>query len=217
MADADSRAGARYATPEISAWTARVHAPHDAALERAFTEPERAGLPAIQLAPSEGKLVGMFLGMAGARNVVEIGTLAGYSALRIARALPLDGRLFTIELEEARAEGARRVLDASDAGAKVTILTGPALELLPTLESKGPFDAVFVDADKKSYDAYGRWAASHLRKGGLLLGDNAYLFGRLLEDSEEAAAMRRFHEEAAGAFDTVCIPTPDGLLLGVRK
>jgi caffeoyl-CoA O-methyltransferase len=159
----------------------------------------------------------MFLGMAGARNVVEIGTLAGYSALRIARALPLDGRLFTIELEEARAEGARRVLDASDAGAKVTILTGPALELLPTLESKGPFDAVFVDADKKSYDAYGRWAASHLRKGGLLLGDNAYLFGRLLEDSEEAAAMRRFHEEAAGAFDTVCIPTPDGLLLGVRK
>jgi caffeoyl-CoA O-methyltransferase len=159
----------------------------------------------------------MLLGMAGARNVVEIGTLAGYSALRIARALPLDGRLFTIELEEARAEGARRVLDASDAGAKVTILTGPALELLPTLESKGPFDAVFVDADKKSYDAYGRWAAAHLRKGGLLLGDNAYLFGRLLEDSEEAAAMRRFHEEAAGAFDTVCIPTPDGLLLGVRK
>jgi len=217
MADADSRAGTRYATGEVLDWTARVHAGHDAALARAFTEPERSGMPSIQLAPSEGKLLTLLLALAGARTVVEIGTLAGYSALRIARALPEDGRVYTIEADPKHAAVARGVVGASDVGARVTILEGPALEVLPGLEPRGPFDAVFVDADKKSYDAYGRWAASHVRRGGLLLGDNAYLFGRLLEESDEAAAMRRFHEEARRAFDTVCIPTPDGLLLGVKR
>jgi len=99
----------------------------------------------------------------------------------------------------------------------VTVVEGAGLDVLPSLEKHGPFDAVFIDADKANYDAYGRWAARNLRKGGLLLGDNAFLFGRLLEKSSEAAAMRRFHEEAALLFDTVCIPTPDGLLLGVKR
>ncbi|MCA9582956.1 MAG: hypothetical protein KC416_14250, partial [Myxococcales bacterium] len=70
---------------------------------------------------------------------------------------------------------------------------------------------------KGNYDKYGRWAAENLRRGGLLIGDNAHYFGRLLDDSEDASSMRRFHREAAEAFDTVCIPTPDGLLLGVRR
>jgi len=94
---------------------------------------------------------------------------------------------------------------------------GRGVDVLPTLESQGPFDAVFIDADKESYDQYGRWAANNLRRGGLLLGDNAFFFGRLLEDSPGANAMRRFHEEARAHFDTVNIPTPDGLLLGVRR
>jgi predicted O-methyltransferase YrrM len=217
VADVDSRAGARYATPEVLDWTARVHAAHDAALEGAFSAPERFGLPAIQVAPSEGKLLTLLLTLAGVRRAVEIGTLAGYSAIRIARALPPDGRLFTIEADPKHAAVARRVLDDSEVGARVTIVEGKALDVLPGLEREGPFDAVFVDADKAGYDRYGRWAAANVRRGGLLLGDNAYLFGRLLEESDEAAAMRRFHEEARAHFDTVCIPTPDGLLLGVRR
>jgi caffeoyl-CoA O-methyltransferase len=100
---------------------------------------------------------------------------------------------------------------------KVEVLVGAGLQVLPSLERHGPFDAVFIDADKENYDGYGRWAARHLRPGGLLLGDNAYLFGELLADDARAAAMRRFHEEAAAAFDTTCIPTPDGLLLGIRR
>jgi caffeoyl-CoA O-methyltransferase len=112
---------------------------------------------------------------------------------------------------------ARRSLADAGLGDRVEVLEGAALEVLERLAPQGPFDAVFIDADKGNYDRYGRWARHHLRPGGLLLGDNAYFFGRLLEDSAEAAAMRRFHEEAAQAFDTVCMPTPDGLLLGIKR
>ena len=81
----------------------------------------------------------------------------------------------------------------------------------------GAFDAVFLDADKERYPEYGAWAAEQVRPGGLLLADNAYFFGRLLEDTPAATAMRRFHERAGDHFDSVCLPTPDGLLVGVRR
>lgn len=216
MADNASRAGARYATKDISGYLDALHAPHDSGLAAAFTAPEREGMPAIQVGISDGKLVEMFVRLVGARKVVEIGTLAGYSAIRIARALPADGRLWTIEYDARHAEVARAALRAAGVAERVEVCVGRGVDVLPTLESHGPFDAVFIDADKESYDVYGRWAAKHLRSGGLLLGDNAYLFGELLGDAPRAHAMRRFHEEARASFDTVCIPTPDGLLLGVK-
>jgi caffeoyl-CoA O-methyltransferase len=194
-----------------------VHAGHDGALARAFDAPERHGMPAIQLGPSEARLVELLVRLAGARKAVEIGTLAGYSAIRLARALQEGGHLWTVEFDPKHAAVARENLAAAGLAERVTVVEGAGLDVLPSLEVHAPFDAVFVDADKASYDAYGRWAARHLRPGGLLIGDNAFLFGRLLEDSAEAAAMRRFHEEAARAFDTVCVPTPDGLLVGVKR
>ncbi|HLU68556.1 MAG TPA: O-methyltransferase [Kofleriaceae bacterium] len=217
MADKDSRAGSRYADEAILAYVHRVHAAHDPGLDAAFTSPDRDQMPAIQVGPSEGRLLELVLRLVGARRVVEVGTLAGYSAIRMARALPEEGRLWTIEVSPAHAEVARRNIAAAGLDARVEVLVGEASAVLPTLEQHGPFDAVFIDADKESYDSYGRWAARHLRQGGLLLGDNAYLFGRLVDDTPTAAAMRRFHEEAARAFDSVCIPTPDGLLLGIKK
>ena len=217
MADPDSRAGLSYATREILDWLASVHAPHDEAFARAFEAPERHGMPAIQLGPSEAKAVALLLRLAGARRVVEIGTLAGYSALVMARALPADGRLWTIEFDPKHARVARENLSAAHLAQRVTVLEGAGLDVLPTIEKEGPFDAVFLDADKRNYDRYGRWAAANTRAGGLLVGDNAFLFGRLLEDSAEAAAMRRFHEEAHKHYDAVCLPTPDGMLLGVRR
>lgn len=216
MADDDSRGGKTYATPEILDWLARVHAPHDAALASAFDAPRLHGMPAIQLGPSEARTAALLLRLAGARRVVEVGTLAGYSALVLARALPPDGHLFTIEFDRKHAAVARENVENAGESGRITILEGAALEVLPTLEREGPFDAVFVDADKGNYDRYGRWAAKNLRKGGLLLGDNAYFFGQLLDDSPEAAAMRRFHEEGREAFDSACLPTPDGLFLGVK-
>jgi caffeoyl-CoA O-methyltransferase len=215
MADTDSREGARYSTPQLLQWLQAVHTPHDAELTRAFDAPAREGMPAIQVAPSEGKMLELLMRMCGAKKVVEVGTLAGFSALRLARGLSAGGKLWTIESEARHAEVARKNL--ASLGERVEVCVGPALEVLPTLEEHGPFDAVFIDADKERYDEYGRWAARHLRPGGLLLGDNAYYFGRLMEDSKAAAAMRRFHEEATKAFDTVCLPTPDGMLLGVKR
>lgn len=217
MADADSRKGARYSTPEMLAWLEKLHAPHDAALQAAFDAPAREGMPAIQVAPSEGKLLELLIRLVAARRVVEVGTLAGYSTIRLGRPLVPGGKVWSIELDEKHADVARKNLDRAGLRQSSEVLVGPALDVLPKLEAHGPFDAVFIDADKERYDAYGRWAAKNTRPGGLLLGDNAYFFGRLMEDSPAAAAMRRFHEEANEAYDSVCIPTPDGLLLGIRK
>ena len=218
MADADSRSGARYATPEIIHWLDELHAAHDAGLERAFLAPSLHGLPAIQVGISEGKLLNLLLRMISAKKVVEFGTLAGYSTLRMAQALPEDGHLWSLEFDPKHAAIARANLAAAGQEDKVTVIVGPALDTLPALGQLGPFDAVFIDADKGNYDRYGVWAAMVLRQGGLLIGDNAYYFGNLLEeDNKDSAAMRRFHQQAKEAFDTVCIPTPDGLLLGIKK
>lgn len=215
MADNDSRLGRRYSTPEILAYVDRVHVPHDAALQQAFSVPE--GVPAIQVGPSDGGLIHVLLKIAGAKKVVEIGTLVGYSAILMARAMPPGGHLWTIEYELSHAELARENVAAAGLSDRVSVLVGKGVDVLPTLENKGPFDAVFIDADKESYDRYGRWALEHLRPGGLVIGDNAYLFGELMEDSPRGRAMRGFHELVAKACDSVCAPTPDGLVIGVKR
>ncbi|HEY3807986.1 MAG TPA: O-methyltransferase [Kofleriaceae bacterium] len=215
MADNDSRAGARYATTEILEFVARVHAPHDAGLARAFATP--AFMPAIQVGPSEGRLLHLLIKLARAEKIVEVGTLAGYSAMQMARALPPSGHLWSVEYEPKHAAVARENLAAAGLADRVTIEVGAGRDVLPTLEPHGPFDAVFIDADKGNYDHYGRWAIGNLKRGGIVLGDNAYLFGRLVGDSGEAGAMRAFHELVAAACDSVCIPTPDGLVLGIKR
>jgi caffeoyl-CoA O-methyltransferase len=112
---------------------------------------------------------------------------------------------------------ARENIQLAGLSERVTVCEGAALERLPELEPHGPFDAVFLDADKGNYDRYGQWAARNLRPGGMLLGDNAYLFGGLLGDAPEAAKMRRFHQELSNDFNAVCVPTPDGLVVAVKK
>ncbi|MGE5185766.1 MAG: O-methyltransferase [Acidobacteriota bacterium] len=215
MADNDSRAGARYATAPILDYTGRVHAAHDAALAQAFAVPD--GIPAIQVGPSEGRLLELLLRLAHARKVVEVGTLVGYSAIRMARALPADGHIWTVEFDPRHAEIARGNIAKAGFASKIDVLVGAGRDVLPTLDKHGPFDAVFIDADKVNYDHYGRWAVANLRSGGLVLGDNAYLFGELMDDSDRGRAMRGFHELVAASCESVCVPTPDGLVLGVKK
>jgi len=217
MADADSRSGTTYSTPEVQAFVNDTHAPHDAVLQQAFDAPDEHGMPAIQIGPSEGKTLALLLSLVGAQRVVEVGTLAGYSGIWLARALPPGGRLWSIEFDAHHAEVARANFERAGVADRVEVIEGAGLDVLPQLEDQGPFDAVFVDADKGNYPQYGEWAARNLRTGGLLLGDNAYFFGELMADAETPAAMRRFHAEAAAAFDSVCLPTPDGLLVGVRR
>ena len=213
MADKDSLAGARYATEDILSYVSRTHASHDAGLAQAFAVPE--GMPAIQVGPSEGRFLYLLMKMIGAKKIVEVGTLAGYSAIHMARALPADGRLWTIEYAPKHADVARANIAAAGLADRVTVLVGAGREVLPTL--KGPVDAVFIDADKENYDHYGEWAIANLRPGGLVLGDNAYLFGKLVDDTDTARAMRRFHERVAAACESVCLPTPDGLVVGIKK
>lgn len=216
MADNTSRAGQTYANSEILAYAAQVHHPHDAGLQLAQDAPDKHGMPAIQLAPAEGRLLEVLLRMVGAERVVEIGTLAGYSALWMARALPADGRLWTLESDAKHAAVARATIKAAGYEDRVHVLEGDGLERLSEIVDQGPFCAVFIDADKERYDLYGRWATANIRPGGLLIGDNAYLFGDLLDDSSTAAAMRRFHEQMARDFVSVCVPTPDGLAIGLK-
>ncbi len=215
MADNDSRAGARYATPQILDYTGRVHAAHDAALAQAFSVPD--GIPAIQVGPSEGKLLELLLRLGRAKKVVEVGTLVGYSAIRMARALPADGHIWSIEFDPKHAEVARGNIAKAGFAGKIDVLVGAGRDVLPTLDKHGPFDAVFIDADKVNYDHYGRWAIANLRSGGLVLGDNAYLFGELMDDSDRGRAMRGFHELVAAACESVCAPTPDGLVIGIKR
>lgn len=215
MADKDSRTGTRYDNAALLDYVNRTHAAHDAGLARAFAVPE--GIPQIQVGPSEGKLLGLLLRLAHAQKVVEVGTLVGYSAIHMARALPAGGHLWSVEYEPKHAEVARANFAAAGVAERITVVVGAGTEVLPTLVGHGPFDAVFIDADKVNYDFYGRWAVANLRRGGLVLGDNAYLFGELLEDSERGRGMRGFHEHVAATCDSVCIPTPDGLVLGVKR
>ena len=217
MADKEMAPGQTYATPGIADWIEATHVAEDEGSARALEAPRVHGIPAIQVSPVEAKALEIFLRMAQARNVVEVGTLAGYSAIHMARSLPEDGHLYCLEVDPRHARIAEENLRASGFSMRVTIVVGPGRETLGTIESAGPFDAVFIDADKVSYDHYGRWAAAHVRPGGLLIADNAFLFGRLLDDTKEAEAMRRFHVEATRAFFTTCLPTPDGMLLGIRK
>lgn len=217
MADTTSRTGVPYATHAILELVERVHAAHDPALERAYRSPELRGMPTISLAPSEGKLVQLLTQLAGAKRAVEIGTLAGYSAVHIARALGEGGMLDTLELDPRHAEIARANIEAAGLGERVRVHIGSAAEILPSLVARGPFDLVFLDADKAGYPEYSIWAADNLRPGGLLIADNAYYFGNLLADDPGARAMRRFHEELPARFASVCAPTPDGLVIAIRN
>ncbi len=215
MADKDSRAGKRYDTTELIDYVNRVHAAHDSGLAQAFAVPE--GIPAIQVGPSEGRLLYLLMKLVAAKKVVEVGTLVGYSATQMARALPSGGKLWSIEYDAKHADVARKNLEAAGVRDRVEVLVGAGVDVLPTLVGHGPFDAVFIDADKQSYAEYGRWAVANLRQGGIVIGDNAYLFGELVDDSDRAKAMRAFHEHVAATCDSVCLPTPDGLVVGIKR
>ena len=217
MADDSSRAGIRYADSAIVAFCDDTHAGLDSALARAFSAPQDTGIPAIMVGRSEGQLLGLLVRLAGARKAVEVGTLAGFSAMHIARNLPDDGYLWTIENEAHHARIARDNLRQAGLQERVEVVLADGPAGLESLADKGPFDLVFLDADKERYDVYTRWAIEHLRPGGLILVDNAYFFGLLLQTTDEAAAVRDMHALVAAHFDSVCIPTPDGLVMGIKR
>jgi len=177
-------------------------APHDEALEAAIAASSEAGLPSIQVSPPQGKLLGLLARSIGARTALEFGTLGGYSTIWLGRALPADGRLVTLESDPAYAEVARANVERAGLGGLVEIRVGPALETLPELEEEGigPFDLVFIDADKVNTPGYFTWSIERTRRGGLIVADNVVRDGRLVDEADEDPAIpaqRRFHEMLA--------------------
>lgn len=199
----------------------------DEGLQASVAAAEEAGLPSIQVSPPQGKLLQLLVRLVGARRILEFGTLGGYSAILMARALPEDGRLITLEANREYAEVARRSIGAAGVGEKVEIRVGPALEALPGLEEDGvgPFDLVFIDADKVNTPNYFAWALGRTRPGGLIIADNVVRDGSLADaaSSEDATrAQRRLHEMLSGdsrvsatTIQTVGVKGYDGFLIAL--
>jgi predicted O-methyltransferase YrrM len=188
---------------EVDAFAGGLLAPHDPALEEAIAAGEHAGLPQIQVSPPQGKLLNILARSIEARAVLEFGTLAGYSTIWLARALPEgDGSLVTLESDPAYAEVARGNLARAGLADLVDIRVAPALETLPSLEAEGagPFDLVFIDADKVNTPEYFAWSLERTRLGGLIVADNVVRGGALVDRADEEpsiVAQRRFHEMLA--------------------
>jgi predicted O-methyltransferase YrrM len=154
--------------------------PRDAALEAALEASQRAGLPAIQVSACQGKLLELLAAMCGAKSILEIGTLGGYSTIWLARALPRDGRVITIEADPKHAEVARENIARARLDGRVEIKVGPALKVLPELEGQR-FDFVFIDADKPNNLAYVDWALWLSRPGTVIVVDNVIRDGAVVD------------------------------------
>jgi predicted O-methyltransferase YrrM len=217
----------------VDAYLGGLLLPRDEALEAALESSAAAGLPAIAVSPAQGKLLHLLARIHGARRVLEIGTLGGYSTIWLARALPPGGRVVTLELSPAYAELARANVARAGLADVVDIRVGPALETLPRLAEErategagaAPFDLVFIDADKPSTAEYFDWAIRLARRGGVIVVDNVVRDGAVADPASEDAAvqgMRRFAERAAAdprvtatAVQTVGSKGYDGFVLAL--
>jgi predicted O-methyltransferase YrrM len=193
----------------------------DAFLVRLKDAAAAAGIPRIWISPEQASLMQVLLKVARAREVVEVGTLAGYSAISMARALPPDGRVRTIELSDAHADFTEEWVRQSDVAGRVEVHRGRGVDVLPGFADASA-DAAFLDADKSSYAAYLEHALRIVRPGGLILVDNAFAFGQLLDErptDPEVEAVRAFndHMAAVDGVHAVIVPIGDGLWVGVRE
>lgn len=169
----------------VDAYLTETLVGHDPALEAAVDDQNAAGMPAIEVAPVNGKFLHLLARIAGARRVLEIGTLGAYSTIWMARALPDDGTVVTIEAEPANAAVARANLDRAGVGDKVEIMLGRGADVLPTLDGAEPFDLVFIDADKESNTIYLDWAARLGHPGTVVVVDNVGRGGEVANPATE--------------------------------
>jgi predicted O-methyltransferase YrrM len=181
----------------------------------------RAGLPAIWIAPEQAAFMQILLKLSRAREVVEVGTLAGYSAIAMARALPTGGRVRTIEVSRKHADFAEEWCKRSDAADRIEVHQGDGRKVLPTFATDSA-DAAFLDADKGSYGVYLRECLRIVRSGGLIMVDNAFAFGQLFDQNPtdaEVPNVRAFNEQmhTAKELDSIIVPIGDGCWVGVKR
>ena len=206
--------------PELDAYTEAHTTPPPPHLASVAERTERTlAAPGMMVGTVEGRFLEMLVYATGARRVLEIGTYSGYSALAMAAALPEDGRLLTCELNSVHVEAARANIAASPYAGRIEVLEGPALETVDGLD--GPFDLVFIDADKRNYLAYYEAVLAKLSDGGLIVADNTLWSGQVLDPadvSEDTVGLRAFNDAVVADDRVVCVQLPirDGVTI-VRR
>jgi|SRR5580693_11018 predicted O-methyltransferase YrrM len=209
---------------EYDRYISGLFAAEDDALKSARAEMQREGMPEINVSASEGKVLHLLARIIGAKRILEIGTLGAYSTIWLARALPSDGELITLEINPRYADVARRNLQRAHLSPKVTVKVGPALESLSRLQTAGeaPFDMVFIDADKEGYANYLQKALPLLREGGLVLADNTLPDAVL--DPKTDHGIKRFNAELSAHPDLISVLVPvlrsrgiDGLTISAKQ
>jgi caffeoyl-CoA O-methyltransferase len=212
--------------PSIAQYAEDVFKPVDPVLQEIIDRTVKNGLPEIYVAPMDGLHLEVIARAVGAKKAVEIGTLGGYSGVCLCRGMGPEGKLYTFEMNPLNAEVARTSFEKAGFKDNVEIHVGPALLNLPLVSKYGPFDLVFIDADKPSYPDYLRWAAANLRVGGIVLGDNTFAWGEIsnsdydknTSEKPSVTALRAFNKECAssGRFKATVLPTGEGLTFAVK-
>jgi caffeoyl-CoA O-methyltransferase len=201
--------------------------PADDALTAAEQSHRLEKIPLINVSPNLGKLLHLFVKMTHSKKILEVGTLAGYSTIWMARALPKDGKLISLEIDPHHAEVARRNIERAGLSSKVEIRLGKAIDLLPRLaeEKAGPFDMIFIDADKPPYAEYFEWALKLSRSGTLIIADNVIRDGKVLDPKTEDPMVKgaqRFNKALAAnrnvtatILQTIGVKEYDGMAIAV--
>ena len=195
--------------------------PEDEFLKKLRVAAANAEIPAISIGPAQAAFIQILLRAAKAKHVVEVGTLAGYSAIAMARALPADGKVLTIEIDPKHAAFARKWIAKSDVAGKVAVHLGKGIDVLKTIPDRSA-DACFLDADKGSYRAYLDECLRILRPNGVVMADNAFAFGQLLDENptdRDVPAVRAFNDyvPTVKGLASVIVPLGDGLWVGVLR
>jgi len=210
-------------TPQqLDAFISRLFAPEDDALKTALADMEAGKLPPINVSASEGKMLHVLARAIAAKRILEVGTLGGYSTIWLARALPADGKLISLELDPHHADVARQNVARAGLADKVEIRVGPASESLAKMAgAEPPFDLAFIDADKDGYVGYLEQVVPLVRPGGLILGDNTLTHSAL--DPNADTGITRYNAAVAARTDLVSVIVPtlrndiDGLLISVKE
>ena len=211
--------------PELAQYAFDCFKPEDAALAAIRKKAAEEKLPNIHVGAMDGRHLEVLVRMSGAKKVIEIGSLAGYSGICIARALPADGLLHLIELHEKNARVCRKTFAKNGLSEKTQIHEGEALQRLPDLEKDGPFDLIFIDADKSNYPQYLDWAEKNLRVGGTVIADNTFAWGLVLQDEfdteaqlNDATGIKTFNHRVANSphWRATILPTGEGLTVAVK-
>jgi len=185
---------------------------------------QNEGVSRMQISAHEGRLLQFLVRLSQAQKIVEIGTLYAYSTYHLAKSLKEGGKLWTIDHAKGRHQNAQNILKSSSVFKKIEWVTKSALEGLQSIEAQSPFDMIFIDADKKAYEDYLLWAEKYLKKGGLLVADNTFLWGAVYGNNKDVpaeivAVMKKFNERLSDSFawEGALIPTEEGMTVGIKR